>query len=311
MSSQIPKFEVAIILINYNSTAYTIQAIQSIQENTKGGLNYHIIVVDNNSKVDEFKKLQAFKKAYPFPIFTLIESRINLGFSGGNMLGVQNIVAKYYYFLNNDCLLLNDCLNILYDFCEKHPRVALCSGLMHNEKMEATINYQYHPTPQVKWIGSGVLRLFQKEKYSFKKELYKTPTKVEVISGSSMFIRAHSFNKIGGFDTVYFLYCEEEDIAWNLRDYDCYVIPEAKYQHLENKSTVLNYDIKKEFYISFLYYYRKNFGYSSKLLIQLLLFFKNARKFYRSIDHLKISLFILRGAPLKASLRHKQEIRND
>lgn len=311
MNPSVPIFEIAIILINYNSTAYTIQAIKSIQENTKEGLSYHIIVVDNNSKPEELQKLQSFKKEYPSSIFTIIESRINLGFSGGNMLGVQNVVAKYYYFLNNDCILLNDCLNILYDYCEKHPSVALCSGLMYDEKMEATINYQYHPTPQVKWIGSGVLRLFQKEKYAFKKELYQRPTKVEVISGSSMFVRAHCFNKIGGFDTVYFLYCEEEDIAWRLRNYDCYVIPEAKFQHLGNKSTVINYEIRKEFYISFLYYYRKNFGYSSKLLIQLLLFFKNIRKTYKSIDFLKTSLFILRGAPLKTSLRHKQEIRNN
>lgn len=311
MTLSVPNLEVAIVLINYNSTAYTIQAIKSIQEKTRAGLNYHIMVVDNNSKPEELQKLQAFKKEYPFPIFTLVESRINLGFSGGNMLGVQNIVAKYYYFLNNDCLLLNDCIGILYDFCERNSRVALCSGMMYNEKMDVAINYQYHPTPQVKWIGSGILRLFNKEKYSFKKEVYEIPTKVEVISGSSMFTRACKFHDIGGFDTVYFLYCEEEDIAWNLRHYDCYVVPEAKYQHLENKSTIINYDIKKEFYISFLYYYRKNFGRAATLLIQIMLFFRNIRKFYKSNYHFKLSLFILGGAPLRTSLRYKQKIRNN
>lgn len=303
------EFDIAIILINYNSTDYTIQAIKSIQEQSKSGLNFHIMVVDNNSKADELRKLREFKKEYTLPIFTLIESRINLGFSGGNMLGVQNIVAKYYYFLNNDCLLLNDCLDILYHFCEDNPRVALCSGMMYNEKMNLAINYQYHPTPQVKWLGAGVLRLFNKKKYSFKKMAYETPTKVEVISGSSMFIRASNFHEIGGFDTIYFLYCEEEDIAWNLRHFDCFVVPEAKYQHLENKSTVINYDIRKEFYISFLYYYRKNFGLVATLLIQIMLFFKNFRKFYKSSLYLRLSFFILRGAPLKTSLRYKQKIR--
>lgn len=311
MTLPVSRFDVAVVLINYNSTAYTIQAIKSIQEQTKAGLNYHIMVVDNNSRAEELQKLREFKKEYSFPIFTLIESRINLGFSGGNMLGVQNIVAKYYYFLNNDCLLLSDCLNILYEFCESRPRVALCSGIMYNEKMEVTINYQYHPTPQVKWLGSGVLRLFNKEKYSFKKEVYNTPTKVEVISGSSMFIRASNFHEIGGFDTIHFLYCEEEDIAWNLRHYDCYVVPEAKYQHFENKSTVINYDIKKEFYISFLYYYRKHFGLLATLLIQIMLFFRNIRKFYKSSLYLKLSFFILRGAPLETSLRYRQKIRKD
>ena len=305
------EFDIAIILINYNSTAYTIQAINSIQEQSNSGLNFHIMVVDNNSKADELRKLREFKKEYTLPNFTLIESRINLGFSGGNMLGAQNIVAKYYYFLNNDCLLLNDCLDILYKFCEKNPNVALCSGIMYNENMDLTVNYQYHPTPQVKWIGSGVLRLFNKKKYSFKKEIYERPTKVEVISGSSMFIRASNFHEIGGFDTIYFLYCEEEDIAWNLRHFDCFVVPEAKYQHLENKSTVINYDIRKEFYISFLYYYRKNFGLIATLLIQIMLFFKNFRKFYKSSLYLRLSFFILRGAPLKTSLRYKQKIRKD
>lgn len=304
-----PKVDVAVIMLNFNTTRFTKACIKSIYDNTSDNLNFQIIVVDNNSVPTELEGLKAFHKENMN--FTLIESKINVGFAGGNMIGVQNVNAEYYYFLNNDCYLLNDCLNILYSFCQNHQKVALCSGLMYNEDMNIAINYQYHPTPSLKWFGSPLLKLFNRKKYSFSSILYTEPKKVEVISGSSLFVRAQSFNEVEGFDTTYFLYCEEEDLAWKLKHYDCYIVPEAKFQHLHHKSTVINHDIRKEFYISFLYYYEKNFGYFSKVLMQILLFLKNFRKFYKNINYFKLAIFILRGAPLKESLRYKQIPRGD
>jgi GT2 family glycosyltransferase len=300
---------VAVILLNYNSTKFTIDCINSIFDKTAPKTSFQIIVVDNNSMPSERNKLRSFHNEHSN--FTLIENKVNVGFAGGNMIGANYVNADYYYFLNNDCYLLNDCINILYNFCQDDSKVALCSGLMYNEQMKIAINYQYHPTPLLKWVGSTLLRLFNNRKYSFSSKIYEEPTKVEVLSGSSLFVRAEYFKEVGGFDTTYFLYCEEEDLAWKLRHYDCYVVPDAKFQHLHHKSTVINHDIRKEFYISFLYYYEKNFGSLSRILMQVLLFLKNFRKFYKDISFLKLSLFILKGAPLKESLRHKQVPRND
>lgn len=304
------KFDVAVILINYNSSQYTIDCVRSIQANTPD-IKYQIIIIDNNSHHQEFEKLNSLQGISEVIIF---RSKLNTGFSGANMMGVQLADADYYYFLNNDCILLNPCLSILYSFMEQNRKVANCSGEMFNAKNEYEYNFRYFPTLTLKIFGSGLLRLFAPEKYPNKYKRLEKPTRVDLVNGSSMFIRATAFESIGGFDTNYFLYCEEEDIALRLhrQGYQTYLVPEAKYQHFENKSSASEHAIRlpylKEFYISFLYYYSKNYNSLYRMTIQILYFFKLFRKCYKNYGYARLAFFVLAGAHMKHSLRFKQTI---
>ena len=100
-----------------------------------------------------------------------------------------------------------------------------------------------------------------------------SPVQVDVVSGSQMFIRAEHFFKIGGLDTIFFLYCEEEDLAlrFSNANYKTYLVPQAHNYHLGSASTEKNLAIKKEFYISFLYFYRKHYGVLSTVMIRIIL----------------------------------------
>mgnify|MGYP006391830701 FL=1 len=106
-------FEIAVILINYNSSEHSINCIHSIIEKTSKTLNYQIIITDNCSEKEDFLKLKSFCDETNFPNLELHRSQINTGFGGGNMFGVQFSNAKYLAFLNNDTLLKNDCLREL------------------------------------------------------------------------------------------------------------------------------------------------------------------------------------------------------
>ncbi len=308
------KFQIAVILVNYNSTNYTIDCVRSIEQLTDSSLQYQIIIVDNNSRDDEFKKLEVLQANQNITIF---RSKINSGFSGANMMGVQLADAEYYYFLNNDCKLLNDCLSILYVFMESNPAVANASGEMFIANGEYEYNFRYFPTLSLKLFGSGLLRIFNPDKFPDRHKRMNIPTPVDLVNGSSMFIRARAFEEIGGFDTNYFLYSEEEDIALRLKraGYSTFLIPAAKYQHFISKSTQsdgkINLVFLKEFYISFFYYFRKNYGYLYRLGMQVFFFFKIGRKFYKSWDYARLALFIASGAPVRHSLRFKQKISSD
>jgi GT2 family glycosyltransferase len=300
-------YQIAIIIVNYNSSRYTINCIQSIIEQTAARIHYQIVVIDNNSRPEEYEALtqiQAHKQVH------LFRSRINLGFSGGNMLGVQYANARYYYFLNNDCILLNDCLSILYTYCEKHPQTGICSGQMFDENLKQQPTFDYFPTLRTKLLGIGLLRQMNPAKYPVKKITYEQPLKVDLLSGSSLFIRSSVFDSIGGFDTTYFLYCEEEDIALTLlkQGYHTYLVPEARYQHLGGKSTQYNLMIQKEFYISFLYFYKKHYGRFKTTIMQGFLFMKLIRKLARHRNYPKLAFFVLSGAPLYKSLKYLQKV---
>lgn len=305
------KFQVAVILINYNSSQYTLDCINSIRSQTS--VRYQIIVIDNNSRSSEFEILSALE----YKEVTLVRSKLNVGFSGANMMGVQVADADYYYFLNNDCILLNDTIGILHAFMEGNPSVANCSGEMFNAKNRYEYNFRYFPTLALKLLGSGFLRLFYPERFPDKRIRFEKPTRVDLVNGSSMFIRAGCFEEIGGFDTNYFLYCEEEDIALRLsrQGYHTYLVPEARYQHFENKSSASDSSIRlpylKEFYISFLYYYSKNYNVPYRMAIQVLYFFKLLRKFYKNWGYAELAFFVAGGAHLKHSLRFKQKINKE
>jgi GT2 family glycosyltransferase len=300
--------DVAVILINYNSSEYTIKCIESILQQTAIQINYRIIVVDNASELEDYNNIKSISELDRVEVF---RSKLNLGFAGGNMFGVQQITAKYYFFLNNDCLLLNDCISILFSFLDANPEVGMCSPQMYSEKNELVGSFDYFPSLFTKVFGTNSLKLIRRGRFYKRKGKYIEPIKVDVISGSQIFIRGSVFREIGGFDTTFFLYCEEEDISFKVKNakFDTYLVPEAKNMHIGGGSTKRNYYIRREYYISFLYLYRKHYGYIAMELIKFILFIKVIRKSFSNFENLRLAFFILGGANMKNSLKHSQKIK--
>lgn len=300
--------QVAVIIVNFNSSTYTLDCVKSIIEKTDEALCYEIIVVDNNSAIADYEALVAQAKDYKN--LHIYRSIVNLGFSGGNMYGLQFARASYCFFLNNDCVLLNDNLRILYDFMQVHPDAGLCCGQMYNTDLSLHHSFGYFPTIYLKLLGVSATRLFSASTHPRRSITYNEPVRVPLVTGAAMFVDFRKLAEVGGLDTNYFLYCEEEDLAKRLlkRGYTCYLQPDARFIHHMGKSTNGNYKILRENYISLLYYHRKHHHYFSYTLFKFLYFFKNIKRFYKGTLYVKLAFFILAGAPLTASLRHSQKI---
>lgn len=301
--------KVAIVIINYNSAGFTTACVQSIREQTAPGLNYEIIIVDNNSEPADYEEM--VRHCAPLESVKIVRSRLNTGFSGGNMMGAQYADAEYIFFLNNDTVLLNDCLTILYRFMEAHPEAGLCTGQMYNTDGSFHHSFGYFPTLLLKIVGPTLLRFFQPQEFPNKKKVYTEPLPVSLVTGAAMFVRTAAFNRIGGFDTCHFLYCEEEDVALRLKKagYSTWLVPEGRFIHHAGKSTTQSYDIKKEYYISLLYYHRKHASWLEYIFLKGVYFFKNFKKSWKHLDNLKLAFFVLGGAGLEHSLRHRQQMR--
>lgn len=303
-------FDISVIIINYNTTEYTINCVDSIIEFVNKNLSFNIIIVDNNSTIQNYEKLVIYYQN-SFHV-KIVRSKLNLGFSGGNMFGVQFTNAKYLFFLNNDTVLINDCLSILYDFIRTNKDVGICTAQMYDTNNNIHHSFGYFPTLPLKLFGSSFLRFLKTDHYHSKRNTYTTPIQVPLVTGAAMFVDFEKFSSIGGFDTNYFLYCEEEDIAMRMKNkgYSAYLVPNAKFVHHIGKSTIRNYDIEKENFISLLYYHRKYSSFIDYNLLKLYYFFKTIKKSYKHLDYLKLSIFILSGADLKHSIKHKIKISN-
>lgn len=305
-------FDIAAIIINYNSSKLTQECIDSIIEKTSQTIIYQIIVVDNCSEKEDFLSLKQFCDGHLFPNLQLIRSKINTGFGGGNMTGFQFANAKYVAFVNNDTLFINDCFSILKQEIEKDNSIAVVGGQSFTETGKKMIAFDHFASIPKELFGRDFLEKINPTKYPKRKLEYINPVKVNYVQGSFMLIRTSDFGKVGGFDTNIFLYYEETDLCKRLEKIgkSSYLIPDAKYIHYHGASTPQNIAIKTELKISLLYIIRKHYGYLS---FWFLLNYLRINYTFSTVFKPKywyLLKVLLAGAPLSKSLKTRQEIKD-
>jgi len=297
--------DVAVILINYNASEFTLKCIASIMEKTGSGVSYQIIVTDNDS---EFRDYENLRDNFPQdPHCTLLRSDINTGFGGGNMYGAEHSNARYVLFLNNDALLINDCLSILTNYMDQHPEVGVCTAQNYDEHDRLVPSFDHNKGFRRLLFGRGFLEKTNSKRYPKRKIEYKEPITVDWVNGAFLFFRKDAFETIGGFDTKIFLYWEEMDLCHRLRNlgFTTVLVPEARILHYQGVSIGKSKEINKEAYRSYLYVTRKNFGFLKFLFIKIYLFIVlllKPKKWY-------LLSTILESGYMKNSLREKQKQR--
>lgn len=298
--------DIAVVIINYNTAKYTVECVESVLEKTDPAINFQIVVVDNASRKEDLDLLKSTLSSAPN--VKLVESRVNTGFGGGNMLGFNQTNARYVLFLNNDAFLQNDCLRILYDFMERNPEAGLATAQNYDEKGNFVISFDHNKGLRKMVFGRSFLEKRNPEKYPVRKKQYSHPVEVNWVNGAFMFFRTKDFIDAGGFDPHIFLYFEEMDICHRLskNEKKTYLVPAAKITHYQGKSTGENYRLHQEALISYLYMIRKNFGYSKYILTKTYLL----STFIVRPEQWKFYKILMASKPEKYSLRPKEKPEN-
>ena len=299
---------IAVILINYNSAKYTIDCIKSIWDKTATELDYEIIVVDNNSEIDDLNLVETFVNQQNKDSLKLIKSKINTGFGGGNMIGAQAANAKYLAFVNNDSIFMNDCLSLLFKAMESNESYGICGPKAYKEDGSILPTLDHFTSLSKEFLGRSMLEKINPNRYPNRKKNYTVHQKGQFVSGSFMMVRTKDFLKVGGFDTNIFLYHEETDLCKRINKLSkhAYLIPEAEFIHYHGASTPKSIAIKTELKLSQLYVIRKHDGY---LKFKILLTFFQIKYLFSSLikpKYWKLFKVLLKGAHLSDSLKQKQ-----
>jgi hypothetical protein len=233
--------EVSIIIINYNTFEVTCECIRSVVEKTRE-VTYEIIVVDNASQdvsPDGFLTV--------FPSIHLIKSKVNLGFSGGNNLGIRQAKGNCILLLNSDTVLKNNAVKISCDKLTSTPTVGVVScKLLYPDGRVQPVAGRF---PSLKRELKNLLRLNKHLSPQQRAEIflgtefdYKTEREADWVWGAFfMFPRkllGHFEN--GLLPADYFMYME--DVLWCYRikqlGYRVFYIPGGEVYHLMAGSSI-------------------------------------------------------------------------
>jgi len=298
---------ILVVLVNYNSSRHTLACVQSLRQHTHSKTVYRVIVVDNASSATDQAALQTLSA---FPEVELCYSAVNLGFAGGNMLGYRTATTQsrpdYVFLLNNDALLRTDCLTELSKLLAIRPEVGLAAPQMFGPQGEWQESYGFFPTLADKLLGRTLCRALGLGYHPPRRAREaRQPYLVDMVTGAAMFADAALFEQVGGLDEQYFLYCEEEDLAWQVwqAKRQVVVVPTSEFVHLGGSSSTPGYDILREFYISLACFLRKNFNPVHAWLVRWLFVIKLIFRARRNRYYLDLAKFLAHDAPVTASIR--------
>jgi GT2 family glycosyltransferase len=220
---------VAIVIVNWNNAGDTEECIRSL--NRIQYSHFSIIVVDNASTGNDTDRLSvAFGESV-----TLIRADRNLGFSGGNNVGIAYALeqgAEFVLLLNNDTVVEPDFLGSLLDACTRDERCGM-----------AVPKICYFASPSVIWSAGGRLSKIRASGFSRgegrEASAFSTDSKVTFASGCCMLIKAAVLREVGPWDESYFLYVEDTDYCYRLmkHGYSIQYVGSSTIYHKVNRTT--------------------------------------------------------------------------
>ena len=242
------KVDLSIIILSYNTRPLLRNCLQAISKAKKNDYQIETIVVDNDSS-DSSQKMVVDE----FLWVTLIKSRKNLGFAGGNNLGLKSTRGRYLLFLNSDTEIMPEALIKMVEFMDKNlkvgastPKTLLFSGGMDQDC------HRGFPTP---WASVtyflGLEKLFPKSKiFGQYHQFYLDLNKIHEIDagfGTFMFVRQKALEQVGNWDENYFFYGEDLDLFYRIKKADWKIMfyPEPLVTHHKGASSGLRKESKE------------------------------------------------------------------
>lgn len=214
----------AIVVLNWNGKEDTLACLESVRHVDCN--NFKVIIVDNGSTDGSQRVIRS-----AFPQHELIEIGVNLGFAGGNNIGIQRaleIASDYILLLNNDTVVDADILNAFVSAAQRHPEAGAFSARIY-----------FHHQPDTIWYAGAIwmpdLSRFTHVGWSKpdNDEEFGVEGVTDYACGCAFFVPAKIFREVGLLDERFFLTFEETDWCYRARKagHPSIYVPTAKLWH--------------------------------------------------------------------------------
>ncbi len=296
--------KVGIVILNWNGWEDTIECLESVYQIDYP--NYEVIVVDNNSKDNSIERIKEycegkikvssrffkyknenkpikvieltrekgkkFKKTVNLPSnkkLILIKNSENLGFAGGNNVGIKFALKNdcdFILLLNNDTVVEPNILKKFLNSWQELENPGAISGIIC-----------YYDSPDKIWFG-GAKWEWAKIRFKINEKFPKKILKTDYICGACLFTSRGVIQKVGLFDERFFLIWEDTDWSYRARKkgYNLYILPDIKIFHKTANSFGSYQTFLCQYYFirnQFLFFY-KYYNPFLKIPFSLIFFYK-------------------------------------
>jgi GT2 family glycosyltransferase len=278
--------KLSIIIVNYNTYVLTKQTIESIL--TKSiDFDFEIILIDNASRDGSIDWLNEDYKYYiSSEKIKVVINKENLGFSKANNIGIKKSKGDYILLLNSDTSIVGECLTSCVGYIEAHNKtsekstigVLGCKVVLPDGTLDHACKRGF-PTPKASLYY--LLKLHKKDavKYGQYDALYLGEDEVgevDSLMGAFMLMPKRVLDEVGLLDEDFFMYGEDIDLCYRIKEagYKVIYYPKVQIIHYKGGSskkrrTKVIYDFHKAMWIFYKKYYYKKYNLGITLCVYM------------------------------------------
>ena len=222
------EYKLSIITINYNGLKDTCELIDSIAFND----NMEVIVVDNASKQDEATIISE-----RFLHVKVIRSAQNLGFAGGNNLGIKEAKGKYILLINNDTYFKEFNIDSLIERLESSDKIGIVCPKLRFAWNNNPIQFAGYTPLSTITVRNQAIGFGEEDNGQ-----YNTAHPTPYAHGAAMLMKRAAIEKVGLMPECFFLYYEELDwsMMFTRAGYEIWYDPACTVYHKESQTTGQN-----------------------------------------------------------------------
>jgi len=249
---------VFVLILNFNGAKNTLECLESLKKINLPDVKLTILIVDNNSQ----EKLDLRNETAGKIKIEVIKNKENLGFSGGNNVGIQYALknnADYVLILNNDTYVDPNFLTELLKVAEKDrsigisvPKIYFAPGFEYHKN-----RYAKEQLGKVIWYAGGKMDWkniigSNREVDEVDKGQFNKIEETEIATGCCMLIKKEVLEEAGNFDGKFFLYYEDADLAMRVKNkgFKIVYVPKSVIWHKNAGSTGGSGSVLQDYYIA-------------------------------------------------------------
>jgi GT2 family glycosyltransferase len=201
------KQQIHAVIVNYNAGAWLLESAGAVLASDP---DLHLTVFDNASRDDSLDSLASIHEPERLEIVRHPE---NIGFGAACNQVLLGRPEGFFLIVNPDCKVDPDCVQRLSRTLEAYPKAGIVGAVIRDlDGGEQRACRRRRPTPMRSAVSMLALEWTGAEGVNLTSALPDEPTELDAVSGALLMVRAECFVQLNGFDTEYFLHCEDLDL---------------------------------------------------------------------------------------------------